>query len=157
MNFKRPCTLNVSRRTCEETWFQSCFFTFMWLRLENAKEEKWDCVHENPPSLGGVLETSLFSTRGRGPVSLAVICLTLGSVGGQRQVERSSKTPPAQPELKATPSLHEACHEQNHQSLPGNDSFSRRVEGGGKQLACSTALPRKHRKSKCPVSKSQQP
>lgn len=52
-------------------------------------------------------------SEGRGPVFLAVICLTSGSVTGQCQVEQRSRIPPAYPELNATPSLHQACHEQS--------------------------------------------
>lgn len=88
------------------------------LHLENAKEKN-GIVCMRTPSLsqkrpGLSVRNLAFSSKGRGPVLLAVICLTLGSVGGQCQVERRSKIPPAYPELNATPSLHEACHEQNH-------------------------------------------
>lgn len=52
-------------------------------------------------------------SKGRGPVFLAVICLTSGGVAGQCQVEQRNRIPPANPELNATPSLREACHEQS--------------------------------------------
>lgn len=75
---------------------------------------------------------SFSRSKGRGPVFLAVICLTSGSVVGQCQVEQRSRIPPANPELNATPSLHEACHEQSRYSMPANDFCSRKREEGRK-------------------------
>lgn len=121
---------------------------FMWrvARAQPHVEKVGSCAWEptivqtplEPEKLVSVLVTFLFSfffsrSEGRGPVFLAVICLTSGSVAGQCQVEQRSRIPPANPELNATPSLHEACHEQSRQSMPANDfCWGKREEGGGR-------------------------
>lgn len=72
-------------------------------------------------------------SKGRGPVFLAVICLTSGSIVGQCQVEQRSRIPPAYPELNATPSIREACHQQSRWSMHASQWFLLREEGGGEE------------------------
>lgn len=126
-----------------------CFLCGKWQDPSSVWKKK-EHVHEilqhrtpppplAPPPKQPCLSLShiLFSRRkGRGPVFLAVICLTSGSVAGQCQVEQRGRIPPAYPELNATPSLHQACHEQSRKSMPANGSCSgRREEVGGKERA----------------------